>query len=143
MSQSPEETVREERREQVERLIVARTSARRMTATLGVSHPAILADMKVIRRRWKERHVAEYDAHILNDVEALAAMQSVMMPKALAGDRLAVDRVLAVLDHRARLLGLYAPVEKPTEVVSRDALLRAVEEWEADVARRKADLGLD
>lgn len=44
------------------------------------------------------------------ELERLAELQRVLWPKALEADTRSVDRVLAIMERRARLLGLDAPV---------------------------------
>jgi len=61
------------------------------------------------------------DANLPDDFRAtelkrLAELQKALHAKALKGDNAAVDRVLAILDRRAKLLGLAAP--KPAEEAS-------------------------
>lgn len=48
----------------------------------------------------------------------LDALQAALWPKALACDLAAVDRVLKVMERRARLLGLDVPVEQRVRVTS-------------------------
>ncbi|HEX8859791.1 MAG TPA: helix-turn-helix domain-containing protein [Actinomycetes bacterium] len=52
----------------------------------------------------------------------LDALQLAIWPKAMAGNLLAVDRVLAIMARRARLLGLDAPAQSRVTVLSEDVV---------------------
>lgn len=56
--------------------------------------------------------VAYEDADRLRTLEGerLDRLQRTIWPEALGGNLRAIDRVLRIMDHRARLFGLYAPV---------------------------------
>jgi hypothetical protein len=43
------------------------------------------------------------------ELKTLRELQAALMDKALAGEGPAADRVLAIMDRRAKLLGLYSP----------------------------------
>jgi predicted transcriptional regulator len=49
------------------------------------------------------------------ETERLDELQAVFYPKAIKGDVFAADRVLAIMDRRAKLLGLNAPEKKADE----------------------------
>jgi hypothetical protein len=68
------------------------------------------------------------------EVERLDAMLKALWPAAQAGKWLAVDRILAVMDRRARLLGLDAPQRRVVDVITHDAFAQAMRELEAEVA---------
>lgn len=50
------------------------------------------------------------------ELTRLDQMQTSIMPKAIAGDLKAVDRVLKIMNQRANLMGLYAPTKSKIEV---------------------------
>jgi len=55
------------------------------------------------------------------ELDRLDRLQRTWWPKALAGDDRATDRVLKIMEHRARYLGLYAPTKVQMEAVVYDA----------------------
>jgi hypothetical protein len=67
------------------------------------------------------------------ELARLDALLERVWPKALAGHLPAVDRVLAILDRRARLLGLQAPERVDLTVVTHEARILA--------ARYRLDVG--
>ena len=67
------------------------------------------------------------------EVERLDALLVAMWPAAEAGKGYAVDRCLAIMDRRAKLLGLDAPARKIVEVVTEDAVDAAIRELEGQL----------
>ena len=58
-----------------------------------------------------------------------------MWDKAMGGDGWAVDRVLAIMDQRARYIGLYAPLQERITVITEETV-------DAAIAERRAKLEL-
>ncbi len=56
------------------------------------------------------------------EVERLDAMLRALWPDAMAGKWLAIDRCLGIMDRRARLLGLDAPLRIEEHVITEDAV---------------------
>ena len=52
----------------------------------------------------------------------------------------AINANARIIQERAKLLGLYAPSKRRVDVITRDALMDAVADLEADIARKKAVL---
>jgi hypothetical protein len=63
-----------------------------------------------IKRRTATNEVVEQIREL--ELERLDAMQRTVWPKALKGDLLALDRVLTLMNTRAKYLGLHAPERK-------------------------------
>jgi len=55
------------------------------------------------------------------ELDRLDRLQRTWWPKALSGDEKATDRVLKIMEHRAKYLGLYAPTKMQVEAVVYDA----------------------
>lgn len=53
--------------------------------------------------------------------------------------RLAIDRALAIMDRRARYLGLDAPVRRIVEVVTHDDFVKVMEGLERELAELESD----
>jgi hypothetical protein len=62
------------------------------------------------------------------ECERLDSLLSAMWPKGVGGNHLAVDRCLAIMERRARLLGLDAPLRLRQEVITADDIDRAIRE---------------
>lgn len=65
------------------------------------------------------------------ELARLDTMLKALWPAVLQGKWLAIDRALAIMDRRARMLGLDAPLRQIVEVVTEEAIDRAIEELEA------------
>lgn len=70
--------------------------------------------------------------------ERLDALLRAMWPQAMQGKGWAVDRCLSVMERRARLLGLDAPLKSRIEVITEDAVDAAIRQLEADLEDRSA-----
>ena len=55
------------------------------------------------------------------ELDRLDRLQRTWWGKALSGDEKATDRVLKIMEHRAKYLGLYAPTKMQVEAVVYDA----------------------
>ena len=88
---------------------------REMAERLGVASSTISEDVKVIRERWRDRATADYGSHLAEELAKLDLLEHELLPTALSGgpkggvNLRAVDRVLAIRDRRARMLGLDSP----------------------------------
>ncbi len=65
--------------------------------------------LELLKDQWQARTQDNVEAIVTREVLALDALQSKLWPLAIEGEYKAVDRILALMDHRAKLLGLYAP----------------------------------
>ena len=100
---------------------------------LGVSHSTVGEDVKVIRERWRERACTDYADLLAEEMARLDLLEREVLPKALSGgpeggvNLRAVDRVLAIRDRRARMLGLDAP-SKVEATLKVELIVRALED---------------
>ena len=83
--------------------------------------------------RTPQEHVKEQRTLELERIDALWVP---MFAKGLAGNHLAVDRCIALMERRAKLLGLDAPVRVRQEVITEAQLDAAI----ADMEARNAEL---
>jgi hypothetical protein len=83
-----------------------------------------------------ERHSGFYDTEEMRKVEAMRidALQRALWPKALGGDSWAVLRVKELMEHRAKLFGLFAPVRQQMEVITTDAVQQAIDQLLREMA---------
>ncbi|MEN6535335.1 MAG: hypothetical protein ABFD89_16845 [Bryobacteraceae bacterium] len=109
--------VRARRRENVVLdLRMAGKTYRRIATELGISPAGAfkVLDRALARLRQQTSEVAERLLQI--ELERLDALQLAQWDKATDGDLRAVDAVLRIMERRARLLGLDAPVENRLDV---------------------------
>jgi hypothetical protein len=52
----------------------------------------------------------------------------------------AINAYIRIIQERAKILGLYAPPKRRVDVITHDALMDAVADLEADIARQEAEL---
>jgi hypothetical protein len=76
---------------------------------LGVSKSTISNDFAIVNRWWREQAAVAVDEEIHLELSRLDAALRVVMPLVAKGNLKAVDRLLAIIDRRIRLLGLEAP----------------------------------
>lgn len=88
--------------------------------------------LKAIREQWRHRATADYASHLAEELARLDLLVHELLPMALSGrpeggvNLLAVDRVLAIRDRRARMLGLDAP-SKVDATLKVEVIVRALE----------------
>jgi hypothetical protein len=131
----------EQRRRDVAALVAAHWYYREIGEALGVASSTVSDDVKAIRERWRQRATADYSSFLAEELATLDILEHELLPKALSGgpkggvNLRAVDRVLAIRDRRARMLGLDAP-SKVEATLKVELLVRAVEDT-------LVELGLD
>jgi hypothetical protein len=67
------------------------------------------------------------------EAERLDAMTAALWPRAMDGDLRATDRILGIMDRRARLLGLDAPRREAITVVRRDQFMEMINQLEGEL----------
>lgn len=111
----------ERRREQVAYLVMAHVPYREIAEMLGIGRSTVGDDVKQIRRLWQANAARHYSEHVAEEMAKLDAVERAWMPKATPMHPLhspeevaAAEAATRVLDrvarHRARILGLNAPV---------------------------------
>ena len=130
---TPEE--REERRNVVASMMLAHAQVTVMARTLSVDRHTIQTDIQAIRDDWKARRTEAYDRYTAEELPKLEALERAMWDKAMEGNGWAVDRVLAIMDQRARYIGLYAPLQERITVITEETV-------DAAIAERRAKLEL-
>ena len=127
------------RRVQVGALTLARYSQREIARRLSVSVGTVNADLKAIRAEWVERRLASYEQWVEEELAVLDKLQRSLLPLALQGNHAAADRVLSVMDRRARLVGLDRPQEHRHTVITMDAVEAEIERLEQQLGRVDAE----
>lgn len=83
-----------------------------VAALLGVDNSTICRDFAALDEEYRERARAETDLEKGIDLDRIEEMMIGLWPKASTGGYLSVDRVVALMERRAKLLGLDAPTKQ-------------------------------
>jgi hypothetical protein len=102
---------RAERRRQVAALMLRKKTQRQMAAALGVSLQTINADVAAVRAEWQASRLDDADATITEELATLAVAQDAIWDQVEQGRAHVIDRLLAIMDRRAKYLGLDAPAK--------------------------------
>jgi len=135
------ETDRLLRQESVEQMMIQHVTQRKMAEVLGVSPACINKDIKQIKQRWREIHAEKFQDYALEELAKLKALEAAMWPEAMEGKGYAVERVLQVMDHRAKIIGLYAPAQSKVQVITEDILDNAIADYQARLEQLTIEAG--
>lgn len=124
-----------DRRRQVAGLRLQQLSQREIATELGVSVATVNRDLKRIRDEWAARRDESYSGWVAEELALLDAMQRALLPEVLVKRKAHVaDRILGIMNRRARMLGLDKPeLHKHTAVITQDLI-------DAEIARLEAQL---
>lgn len=128
------------RRRKVAELRLQHWTESEIAEALGVSQPTISRDLAHIRDEWREERVRSYDDWVAEELAKLAALERTLLPEAILEGGQAVDRVLSVMDRRARLLGLDKPQLHEHTIVTEDALDAEIRRLEERLAEHVLEL---
>lgn len=104
------EIERAARRLRVADLLVSGTTDQvTIAGLLSVNQSTVSRDIKAIESQWRERAAEAIDLAKGLDLARAERLIEVLWSDALNGKLPVMDRVLALMQHRARLLGLSAP----------------------------------
>lgn len=115
-------------------------SVRKIAEEIGVSHTAV---EKMLKRTLEDLRGSELrDAEAVRDIELerLDALTSALWPDAMAGDAQAVGRLTELMNRRAKLLGLDAPVKGALTDSKGNDLGNAIAEAAATLDGRLAEI---
>ncbi len=122
----------ETRRIEVARMLLEGCSQREMAHALSVGPPTINRDVKAIRQEWQERRIELMDTVGAEDLARTDAAIVAIWKKVQDGQLGAVDRLVSLLQYRAKVLGLEAPAK--TEVDVGEVLADILEKLTDDAA---------
>lgn len=107
MSRTNKAAEMEERQIKVSRLLLQGKTQRQIAKELGVSQRTVSNDVQAVRAEWRDRRVDLIETKAMEDLArtdvALHAIQAAIE----AGNEWKIDRLMNVLDYRAKVLGLY------------------------------------
>jgi len=121
------------RRRQVAELRLQHMTLDEIATKLGISKSTASVDLKHVRDEWAERRSATYEEWVGEELAKLDRLERTLLPAAIAGDYPAVDRIMNLMDRRARMLGLDKPQLHEHTVITMDAV-------EAEIARLETEL---
>jgi hypothetical protein len=109
-----------------------------MASRLGVAKSTVEQDIKVIERWWAQSSIEQRAALIKQESRKLDELEASWMERAFF-DPVALDNVLRIMNARAKMHGLYAPVQTELTIgLSVEELrARAREIVTEDLARRR------
>lgn len=96
----------ETRRIRVAEMLLEGRSQRQMAKALGVGLATINRDVKAVRAEWADRRVELLDSVGAEDLARTDAAIAAIWSQVVAGKLIAVDRLVSLLQYRARVLGL-------------------------------------
>jgi len=103
--------VREQRRTQVAEGLLAGLSIRQIAVEIGSSKATVQRDSVHVRKQWRTEYVDDADHYIRHDLKRVDTALTAIWPDVKRGDLPAVDRMVKLLDQRAKYLGLYSPTK--------------------------------
>jgi hypothetical protein len=107
----------EARQRNVAALLLLHWTYEQIARYLSVSKATIAADVKVIRRQWREANAEDYQTFVDEHYAVLAELEAVVLPEALTlSDKgrvrlWAVDRAIQIRDRIEQLKGLNVPAK--------------------------------
>ena len=103
----------EKRRAAVADLLRTHHTEAAIARQLGASERTIAYDVAALRAEYRERRAIDTDAWVDAELERLGRAERAIWPQIEAGKLVAIDRLLAILERRARYLGLDAQPAGP------------------------------
>lgn len=88
------------------RLLLQGKTTRQIADALGVSQPTIVRDVGFVRAEWRERRVDLVNTLAMEDLARTDVALRAIMAKIERGDNWSIDRLVALLTYRAKVLGL-------------------------------------
>ena len=107
---------RESRRRGVSEGLLKGKSYREIAAELATSPATVKRDVDVVLSRWRDESLQNIDDHVRLDLERIDAALAVVLPQVEEGSLPAVDRLVHLINLRARLLGLFQPAKVEAEL---------------------------
>ena len=101
----------EGRRAKVAALLLENKSERQIARELGISKTNARNDIGHVRAEWQERRMTSIDTWMAEELKRLDVAMAAIWPHVTAGDTWRIDRMLAIMERRAKYLGLDAKVD--------------------------------
>ena len=101
----------EGRRAKVAALLLERKSTRQIARALGIGQGTAVRDIAAVREEWQDRRLTDVGQWTAEELARLDAAMVAIWPKVIAGDTWSIDRMIALMERRAKYLGLDAKVD--------------------------------
>jgi hypothetical protein len=142
---------REQRRTSVAEHLLAGESYREISREIGVSVATVQRDVATIMQGWRDEYVGDADEHVSTDLRRIDVALLAIWEDVKAGALPAIDRMIKLLDQRAKYLGLYSPAKVQGEfsvtyldqVREEDAVIAEYSEIVNEAAERILNPGSD
>lgn len=118
----------EERRRQVSTLLLSGATYRDMAAALHVSIRTIKTDVDAVLAQTAKETIGNAAKYRHVEVMRLDRLIMAVWPNAVKGNMQAIDRCLKIMERRAKMLGLDAPIGIRLEELTNDELIRLIAE---------------
>jgi len=109
-----------DRRRKVAANIQAGLSQAQIADALGVSRPTVHRDVQALIREWKAGGGRTIETYVALENSPLDRMLNVIWPDVLNGNLQAIDKMLRIMERRAKLLGLDAPTRVDARYANMD-----------------------
>jgi len=107
---------------------------------IGISKATASTDLAAVRDEWAERRSASYEEWVGEELAKLDRLERTLLPAAITGEYPAVDRIISLMDRRARMLGLDKPQLHEHTVITMDAVDAEIRRLEAELASKSDEL---
>lgn len=101
----------EERRVRVAQLLLARYSLRQIAQVCGTSRMTAQRDVEAVRAEWLAHRMGSVEQIAADDLARLDRAEAAIWDQIEDGKLYAIDRLLAIMERRAKLLGLDVPTK--------------------------------
>lgn len=126
------------RRSRVAMLRLAHLTQAEIAQQVGVSVGTVNGDLKAIRDEWAERAATSFEDWVTEELAKLDRLERAMLHQALQGNGAATEKVLSIMDRRAKMLGLNKPDKVEHTHITRDLIEAEIERLEAELARNES-----
>lgn len=123
-----------DRRRRVAELRLQHHTIAEIAERLGISKATASTDLSAVREEWAERRSATYEEWVAEEIAKIDRLERTLLPAAIAGEYPAVDRIVSLMDRRARMLGLDKPQLHEHTVITMDAVEAEIKRLEAELA---------
>ena len=103
------QVAREERRKKVAANILGGLTYREIAEALNVSLGTVANDVKIILGRWQREQVADAEKYVQIELRRLDRAINAIWNDVQDGKLTAIDRMIKLMERRAKLMGLDAP----------------------------------
>lgn len=101
----------DERRNRVAALMLESLTTRQIEQRLGIGHGTVMRDIAAVRAEWQERRVTDVGTWVAEELKRLDVAMAAIWSEVLRGSTWHIDRMLAIMERRAKYLGLDAKAD--------------------------------